>query len=559
MKKVLKVLIPLLLIVALLTAAIWFFIFYRPDVTNSFLTDQAQAMADRGRYSRAIKYYTWASKLEPERDDIHIGLAETYAASGNFTKAEYTLVKAISTNPKLTELYVSLCRVYVEQGKLLDATQMLDRLSDPDVKAELDAMRPSAPTVVPEGGYYTEYIDVSVSSDTSTVYLTANGEYPSSEDDIYTGPFQLSSGETTVLAIAVSEDGLVSPAVLTGYTVGGVVEAVTLQDPAVDRAVREQLSLSEDAELMSDLLWSITHLVLPDTVADLTDLSRFTSLRSLSINDVSGLDLSVLSSLTSLQELDLSGCTISSDALQAIGSLTHLRKLILNGCALTDITAFSQLTGLTELSLSGNSLDDIGILSLMTELERVDLSRNPLSSIAALSACNKLKYLDISNCSITSLGSLSDKRVLETVLASNNTIRSIDELSGCDALSVLEVKNCLISDISVLTTLPSLTRFDADHNEVTVIPDFNEDDCKLIYFSVNYNQVTDVSGLADIDTLNYLNIDYNAVTDLLPISKNINLIKVNAWDNAITKESVDALAGFEIILNYNPNYEAPEA
>ncbi len=559
MKKVLKVLIPILLIIALLTAAVWFFIFHRADLTNAFLVDQAENMTHRGRYSRAVKYYTWASRLEPERDDIHIKLAETYAASGNFTKAEYTLVKAISANPKLTELYATLCRVYVEQGKLLDATQMLDRLSDPDVKADLDAMRPSAPSVSPDGGYYTEYIDVSVSADTATVYVTADGEYPSSDADIYAGPLQLSSGETTVLAIAVSDDGLVSPAVLTGYTVGGVVEAVTLQDPAIDSTVREQLSLSAEADLMSDLLWSITHLALPDTVTDLSDLSRFTSLRSLSINDVSGLDLTVLSSLTSLQELDLSGCTISSDALRAIGSLTQLRKLILDRCALTDITAFSQLTGLNELSLSGNSLDDIGVISLMTELENVDLSNNPLSSIAALSACNRLKYLDISNCSITSLGSLSDKRALETVLASNNMIHSIDELSGCSALSVLEVKNNLIKDITALTKLPSLTRFDADHNEIIAIPDFNEDDCKLIYFSINYNQVTDVSGLADINTLNYLNIDYNAVTDLLPISKNINLIKVNAWDNAISQESVDALLSFEIILNYNPNYEAPEA
>ena len=48
MKKVLKILIPILLIIALLTAAVWFFIFHRADLTNAFLVDQAENMTHRG-------------------------------------------------------------------------------------------------------------------------------------------------------------------------------------------------------------------------------------------------------------------------------------------------------------------------------------------------------------------------------------------------------------------------------------------------------------------------------------------------------------------------------
>ena len=169
MKRALKIIIPLLLVVALLATAVWFFIFRRPDTTNAFLLGQARYMTDRGRYPRAIKYYSWAASLEPERSDIYVELAETYAASGNYTKAEYTLVKAISAHADMTELYAALCRVYVAQGKFLDATQMLDRLTDPTVKAELDAMRPDAPTVEPSGGYFSEYISVSVNADSNSI------------------------------------------------------------------------------------------------------------------------------------------------------------------------------------------------------------------------------------------------------------------------------------------------------------------------------------------------------------------------------------------------------
>lgn len=558
MKRILKIVIPIVVIVALIVTAVWFFLFHRPDLTNKFLISQANNMIEDGRYSRGIKYYKWAWSLEPDRNDIPIMLAEAYAASGNYTKAEYTLVKAVSSNPDVLNFYIALSRIYVAQDKLLDATQMLDRITNPEVKAQLDELRPKAPVIQPEGGYYNEYIEVSIESEAAKNFVTYDGNYPSSDNDLYLTPYTLEAGETSVLAIAVDDDGLVSTVARSGFTVGGVVEAITLSDPAVDRTVRNQLSLEADDEMMSDLLWSITHLSLPDTVRNLSDLSKFTGLRSLTLNGVSGLDFTVLSQLPSLQELNLSGCTISSNALTAIGSLVELERLVLDSCALTDISAFSQLTKIKELCLSNNSIEDIGPVSLMTNLESLTLANNPISSIAALSACKDLKYLDISSCSITSLGSLSGNSDLETLLASNNTIRSLEDLNGCRHLSVLEVNSNLIHDISVLTQLPDLTRFEANHNEIKAIPDFDEDNCKLIYFGINYNQVTDINGLADINSLNYINIDYNKVTDLMPVSKNINLIKVNAWDNDISAECVKELTDYGIIVNYNPNYKTPD-
>ena len=110
-----------------------------------------------------------------------------------------------------------------------------------------------------------------------------------------------------------------------------------------------------------------------------------------------------------------------------------------------------------------------------------------------------------------------------------------------------------------MTALPKLTYFDGDQNQITAVPDFDEDDCILVYFSIDYNQVEDISGLAGIDTLNRVNIDYNKVKDLTPLADNINLVQVNAWDNAITEESLEALNAHSIIVNYNPNYEDPDA
>ena len=559
MKRAFKVIIPLVLILALLGAGCWYFGFQRPDLTTGVLLTQAESMAQNGRFDRAITYYTWAWNLEPDRDDIPIDLAETYIAAGNYTKAEYTLVKAISAHPQLTELYVSLCRTYVMQDKLLDAVQMLDRTTDPAVKAELDQLRPAAPVITPESGYYSEYIDVTAASDTGTVYVTLNGEYPSMETDAYSQPISLESGETALLAVAVNDQGLVSPVIRNGYTVGGVVEAVSLSDSAVEQTVRETLSLDADDALMSDVLWSITHLTLPETVQDLSDLRLFTGLQSLTIQNISGMDFTILNQLPALQELDLSGCTISSNAMEAIGSLTELRKLTLNGCALTDITAFSQLTKLKEIHLSGNILEDIGILSLLLDLETVNLSNNPLTSIAGLSTCANLKYVDITDCSVGSLGALSGKGTVETVLASGNKIKNLDDLINCSSLKVLDVSRNMIEDISILAWLPNLEWISAEQNAITELPAFDPDTSVLVHLDLDNNQISDVSTLAGIDTLNYLYLDYNQVKDLTPLADNRNLVQVNVWDNAITEESVEALGEASIILNYNPNFVDPEA
>ena len=558
MKRVLKIVIPLVVVLALLGTAAWFFLSFRADLTAGFLRGQAAKMVEKERYSRAVTYYNWAWQLDPENQEIPLALAEAYAGSGNYTKAEYTLVRAISARPQDVDLYVALCQVYVAQDKLLDAVQMLDRTSDAEVKAALDELRPAAPVLSPENGYYTEYIEVTADGGGNAVYLSIDGDYPSMEDDAYTGPVTLPGGETMVMAVAVDENQMVSQAVQNGYTIGGVVEPVTLNDPAIDAAVREQLGMTAGETLMTDDLWSIAELTLPDTVADLADLSHFTGLTTLTIQNVSGLDFSVLSQLTALQTLDLSGCTISTGSLDAIAGLTGLRVLRLNNCALTDINALSQLTALTELQLANNSLTDIGVTSLMLDLETVTLTNNPITSIAGLSACTKLKSLDISGCSVTSIASLSGKTALETLLAGNNQIADLSPLEGCTALSVLEVPYNLVSDISVLAQLPALTRFVGNNNQITAVPDFDEETSKLQYIQLDYNEVADLAGLQGINSLNYVYADYNQVETILPLKNNINLIQINVWDNPIPEEEVKSLQENSIIVNYNPNYEPPE-
>ena len=560
MKKSLKIIIPVALVLIVLIAACWFFLFFNRTLTTNILQNSARTMAEKGRYERSVSYYRSAWKLMPERTDLPVELAETYAASGNFTKAEYTLVSAIASNPNDYELYVALCRTSVAPDKLLDAVQMLDRISSETVKETLAQHRPEAPVISPESGYYTEHIEIGAEAAETCIYLTTDGEYPSDDNDLYTEPVTLETGETTIIALSVNEEGLVSPAAVCGYTVGGVVEEATLTDPAVEATVRELLNLKPADPIMTDDLWSIAALELPETVTTVSDLSNFTGLKSLSVHNISGLDFTVLHQLPGLQELDLSGCTVSTDGMEAIGSLTELRKLTLDGCAITDLTPFTALTKLTHLTISNNSIEDIGVLSLMLDLEEVKLANNPVTSIAGLSTCNKLKVLDITRCGVTTLGSLSDKKELTSLLASNNKIIDLTPLENCKNLEILVLTENMVDDISVLSELVNLTDFTADHNKITEIPDLDEENCALVRFSANYNEIEDISGLSGIASLNYVNLDYNKVKDISPLTGNINLIQLDVWDNPIP-EVAEAVKPFEessIIVNFNPNFKTEE-
>ena len=147
MKHFLKIFIPALLILAILVAAGWFFFAHRTDLTMSVFAYWGDHYYEVGRYNRAITCYRQAVKLAPDNVSLPIRLAETYILSGNYSKAEYTLVSAITQNPDSVALYAALSKTYVEQDKLLDAEQMLGRITSADVKAQIDALRPATPVI----------------------------------------------------------------------------------------------------------------------------------------------------------------------------------------------------------------------------------------------------------------------------------------------------------------------------------------------------------------------------------------------------------------------------
>ena len=173
MKKATKILVSTLLAVLIGVSVVWYLFVYDRAFTRDTLLGQARFQDLHGNSRLSSWFYDLAYDFSGHDENVAIELADLYKADGNYTKAEYTLTTAINSEPT-AELFTALCKTYVEQDKLMDAVALLDKITDPQIKAEIEAQRPDAPISNYEPGYYSQYIDVSLYA-AGKLYYTTTG------------------------------------------------------------------------------------------------------------------------------------------------------------------------------------------------------------------------------------------------------------------------------------------------------------------------------------------------------------------------------------------------
>ena len=144
--------VPLLLAVLIIASIGWYLFTYDRGFTRDFLLTQARYNDLHGNSRLSSWFYDLAYNFSNHDENVAIELANLYKADDNYTKAEYTLTNAINSEPS-AELFTALCKTYVEQDKLLDAVSLLDKITNPDIKAKIEAQRPDAPISNYEPGY----------------------------------------------------------------------------------------------------------------------------------------------------------------------------------------------------------------------------------------------------------------------------------------------------------------------------------------------------------------------------------------------------------------------
>lgn len=580
MKKLIRILVPILMAAFFIATIGWFLLDYDRDFTRDMLLREARLTDAQGYTGLSAWFYRMAYSHSGNDEAVAIELANQYKAEGNYTKAEVTLAKAINSRPS-ADLYVALCRTFVEQNKLIDAVNLLNGIADPAVKEAIEARRPAAPAPNYPTGTYSQYISVELSAENCYILYTTNGEYPSTADAPYSQPIKLPVGETVIRSISINQDGLVSPWGMNGYTIGGVVEEIAFGDYAMANEILRLIGKDESEIVFSNELWNITEFTVPEGTTYLDDLRRLTHLESLTLQNYSFRSSDELHSLinltylTELKSLDLTGCRFDDiSSLALLARLPNLEKLTLSNCNISTIADLADVTTLTYLDLSYNTIRNIESLMGMQklkelhmqhnalthldnlalfELEKLNIAHNSLSTLAPLAACTKLSWLDVSSNPIGAerLRGLESLKLLTTLNADECGLSDVSVLSSCLQLKELSISDNNITDISSLASLLNLEVFDFSRNGVFSLPGWTQSGA-LRVLQGSYNKINSVYYLSGMQNLTYVSLDYNALTDISPLANCSNLVQVNVYGNQIS--SVSDLTDHSIIVNYDPTF-----
>ena len=575
MKKATKFLVPLLLGLAILGSIFWYLFIYDRAFTRDMLLSQARYQDLYGNSKLSSWFYDMAYDFSGHDDNVAIELANQYKGDGNYTKAEFTLTHTIASKPTI-EAYAALCKTYVEQDKLQDAIALLDGISDPTIKAQLDILRPEAPKADQKPGFYSHYPDIRLTSDCDTIYYSTDGTFPSVRSP-FAESISLPDGETSLTAIAVNELGLVSPVSQLSYTVTGVIRELTFTDPIMEDAIRTSISADADALILSNQLWDITEFTVPDGVLVLEDLTALPNLVKLTVTPQLLGSLSPLTALNKLEELDLTGCRFDAEELKHLAVMPALKKLNISDCSLSTIADLENAVGLHSLNASNNTLRNLDVLSTMvtlreinlqhnavtqldalqnlSQLETLDISFNAVEDLSPLSSCENLTWLDASNNQIRRLSPISGLKKLSFLALEYNQLTSVEALPGLTELTNLSVASNQITDITCLSTLTKLEIFDFSSNQVTLLPKWSGE-CALTTIDGSYNQLTSLDRLKKMHSLTHVFMDYNLITDIDALADCFCLVQINVFGNEI--KDVDKLRDKDIIVNYDPTYGMKE-
>ena len=209
-------------------------------------------------------------------------------------------------------------------------------------------------------------------------------------------------------------------------------------------------------------------------VKDLTAFSKLTSLQSLSMNADGLASFQGIENLTELRELDFYGSDATYKNVDPLAGLTKLQSLRLPSMnyqahILLDISGLSGLTELTNLEISGDvaSLEPLAGLTKLTSLRLYGNSDTAgYSSLAPLSSLTGLTdlYLNINErvTSLAPLASLTNLRSLEIYINGDynhpglTDISPLGKLTNLQSLSLTERGVTDISALANLTNLQSL-------------------------------------------------------------------------------------------------------
>ena len=244
----------------------------------------------------------------------------------------------------------------------------------------------------------------------------------------------------------------------TGHTKNGVyVEGLTL----FNQGIKDLTGLEHAINLKELFVREQREEFRGNGISDLTPISGLTQLVNLNIGGIGNhvSDLSPIANLTNIKHLDLGGNPISD--LSPIANFTQLESISFDdNVPLTDISVLADLENLIRVGMWGPRFRDMSPLVNLPNIEIINLCGNEISEIPSLKNAPKLKELYVFGNNVSDVSILQDLTNLERLNLRNNNITDISPLAGLTNLKWLDLTHNPIRDWTPLYELSKNTKIE---------------------------------------------------------------------------------------------------
>lgn len=411
-------------------------------------------------YERAIASYQQALDIDPKNVEANLGLAEAYDSNQMYAYAEAVYKDMLEYDDGQADAYVKLAELYIRLEQLEEARELLDtavgKVESEEVTVLHEITRPEPPAVSHDQGAYTDRIRVELipAEESHTVYYTLDGTEPTVESPVYTEPLILRNGVTVIKTISTNSTGYSSDIAAYEYDIQIEDVLVTLEEPAIERIIRDRLGIPYGEPVYNDDIEQITQIYIVGNqvqtgenihsvyleeeqysvdgrtyslygegeIATLNDLRYMPFLEKVAVEYQPGLDIGALAECGKVTELSLVGDGLENGALDVIGRMSQLTRLNLGWNRISDISALAGLSNLTVLSVWGNEIRSIEPAAGLTGLVYFDFSDNQVSDIQAVSGLTGLEQLWMYRNQVSDIGPLTSLGSLQVLMLRDNPV-----------------------------------------------------------------------------------------------------------------------------------------
>jgi Leucine-rich repeat (LRR) protein len=262
------------------------------------------------------------------------------------------------------------------------------------------------------------------------------------------------------------------------------------------------------------------HIKLPDDITDLTPLTAFVKLLTLSIHGRKVRDISPLTNFSALRSLFLIETEVS-DLNQLLG-LPNLLSLDLREMEISNLTPLAGLTSLRTLSLYNTPVHDLTPLAGLTSLHTLALNSTDVTDLTPLAGLASLRILWLNGTSVHDLTPLADLTNLQGLWLAGSSVHDLSPLADLTYLTNLILNKTAVTDLTPLEGLTSLRGLYLGKTAVSDLsPLANLSSLHTVY--LEDSAVPDLTPLAGLTNLRELHLDNTAVSDLTPLAGLTNL------------------------------------